>query len=283
MEMQAPAEALAHEYETWLRSWGAAEKTIKARVNLARSRLREWGIEGLTAENITTFLARPELSPWSRSTYHANLRDFCAWLAASDYIGESPMDDPNLKKPRRPKSRPRPLSEAEVSQVLAIAKGRTRDWMVLALCAGLRAHEVAKLCGEDVNTEGIYVKGKGGVEDVLPCHPDIVRMADRYPSRGWWFPNNSRTGPVSSDVVTMAVSRVFDHLGIEGSIHRLRHVYGTRLLRSGVHIRKVQRLMRHATLETTALYTAVDEDELRGAIFGLPSLEVGRNDPPPAA
>jgi integrase/recombinase XerD len=96
-------------------------------------------------------------------------------------------------------------------------------------------------------------------------------MTSRYPARGWWFPNRERDDHVSPDVITMAVSRLFDRLGIDGSIHRLRHVYGTRLLRSGAHIRRVQRLMRHATLETTALYTAVDEDELRDAVFMLPT------------
>jgi site-specific recombinase XerD len=55
-------------------------------------------------------------------------------------------------------------------------------------------------------------------------------------------------------------------LGIEGSTHRCRHVYATRLLRSGANVTGVQRLMRHGSLETTAAYTAVDEGELRGAV-----------------
>ncbi len=69
-----------------------------------------------------------------------------------------------------------------------------------------------------------------------------------------------------------SASQVFDALGIEGSIHRCRHVFGTRLLRQGVHIRTVQKLMRHASLSTTANYTAVDEDELRAAILTLSPL-----------
>lgn len=287
--MTCPAsEHVTAEYERWLRSWGASEKTVKARVNLARSRLAAWGLDGLTAANITDFLARPKangepLSSWSKATYHANLRDFCAWLVAADYLVDSPMDDPNVRKPKRPKSRPRPLSEAEVGQVLARAVGRTRDWVVIALYSGLRAHEIAKLRGEDVSPDGIYVEGKGGTVETLPCHPDIWEIAQRHPRNGWWFPNRDGSDHVSSDVVTMAVSRLFDELNIEGSIHRLRHVYGTRLLRAGAHIRRVQRLMRHANLETTALYTAVDEDELRDAIYMLPSVGRDNHGPPDAA
>ena len=269
--MAHDAPGLLGDYEEWLRSWGAAPKTVKARVNLARGRLAAWGLEGLTPANITAWLGREDLSKWSRATYHANLKDFCAWLVAAGHLSESPMDDPNVRKPKRPKSRPRPLSEPEVTRVMKVATGRTRDWLVLALCAGLRAHEIAKLRGEDVNMDGIFVLGKGGVEDTLPCHPDIWAMTQRYPRTGWWFPNQSGTDHVTADVVTVAVSRLFTSQAIEGSIHRMRHVYGTRLLRSGANIRRVQRLMRHATLETTALYTAVDEDELREAINLLPS------------
>jgi integrase/recombinase XerD len=267
------------EYERWLHSWGAAPKTVKARVNLARCRLFEWGLDGMTAENVTTFLGREELARWSRSTYHANLKDFCTWLVAAGYLAESPMDDPTIRKPKRPRSRPRPLTEAEVTRVLSEARGRTRDWLILALCAGLRAHEIAKLRGEDVAAEGIYVMGKGGSPDVLPCHPDIRQMARRYPDQGWWF-SNGAGGHITPDVVTVEVGRLFRRLGITGSIHRMRHVYATRLIRSGAHIRRVQRLMRHATLETTAAYTAVDEDELRDAIYALPSTP---DSPPPAA
>ena len=101
-------------------------------------------------------------------------------------------------------------------------------------------------------------------------------MAERYPSSGHWFPGDD-CGHIRSSYVSREVAAVFRSVGImHGSAHRLRHTYGTRLLRSGVHIRKVQRLMRHAALETTAGYTAVDEDELQAAVDMLPPI-------PPAA
>ena len=65
------------------------------------------------------------------------------------------------------------------------------------------------------------------------------------------------------------MGKLFTALGISGSIHRVRHVYGTRLLRAGVNIRVVQKLMRHSSLATTATYTAVDESEMRSAIETL--------------
>lgn len=258
-----PVEDVLSDYEEWMRSWGASDRTIEARLTMARSRIRAWGLDGFTPENIQAFLARPGLKKWTVSTYHAHLTDICGWLLATGRIDSNPM--PEVRKPRRPKGTPRPLSEREVERVLSVAQGRVRDWIMLALLAGLRANEIAKIRGEDVTADGIYVHGKGDKAEVLPCHRDLWDIAQQYPRQGYWFPG-SDGGHIRSQQVSLVVGRFFDALGIEGSIHRARHVYGTRLLRAGVNIRTVQKLMRHSNLDTTANYTAVDEDELRAAI-----------------
>jgi integrase len=230
---------------------------------MARSRLRDWGPDGFTAENITAYLARPKLKKWTRATYHAHLNDFCGYLVATGRLAENPMAD--IRRSRKPNSRPRPLSEPEMARVLAAARGPIRDWVLLALLAGLRASEIAKIRGEDVTESGIYVRGKGDKIEVLPCHADLWEIAQTHPAQGYWFPGGDN-GHIRPQSISQSVGQFFRGLGIEGSIHRVRHVYGTRLLRAGVNIRTVQRLMRHSNLETTANYTAVDEDEMRAAV-----------------
>lgn len=260
-------ERLIADYATWLRSWGASPKTVEARTVVARSRLKEWGIPGFTVENVQTWLARPDLSRWSRSTYHAHMKDLCAWLVATGHLSDNPMQD--VRTPKRPSSLPRPLSEPEVARVLSVATGNRRTWIMLALLAGLRAHEIAKIRGEDVTADGIYVEGKGGVRATIPTHEDLWAIAQDYPRTGHWFPGRGDRPHINAQSVSLGVGDLFRTLGITGSIHRCRHVYGTRLLRAGVNIRTVQQLMRHADLSTTATYTAVDEDELRAAIGRL--------------
>lgn len=270
-----------NEYEAWLRSW-ASERTTKARVGLARKRLAEWGLNGFTATNLQTFLAGPApdsgkrpWSGWTKATYHGHMTDLCKWLVATGRIEDNPMDEVRMGK--RPGPAPRPLTEAEAGRVMSVVEGEVRDWLLLAMLAGLRVSEIARIRGEDVSAEGIYVRGKGGVEAMLPCHPDLWAMSQRYPRDDYWFPGSS-DGHIPSQHISLTVGRLFRSLGIKGSIHRCRHLYATRLLRNGVHVRRVQKLMRHSMLETTAAYTAVDEDELRDAILMLPSIET-----PPAA
>jgi site-specific recombinase XerD len=263
------------EYEAWLHSW-ASEDTTRARVVLASARLDAWGLSGFTAENISTWLGEPSkltgkpLSKWSKATYHAHLKDFCKFLVATGRLDESPMED--VRAVKRPKNRPRPIEQRDLDRLLAFVQGEVRDWLLLALLAGLRVSEIAKIRGEDVSIDGIYVLGKGDVDAMLPCHPDLWAMAQRYPRTGYWFPG-SEDGHIPKQQISNTVGRVFRAIGIpKGSIHRGRHTYATNLLRNGEHIRKVQKLMRHSNLETTAGYTAVDEDELRSAVGRLPSL-----------
>lgn len=264
------SEVLLSQYETYLRSWQASETTIRARVTLARSRLKAWGVDGFTRDNVATFLATDHKGQprkrWTTATYHNHLSDLCGFLVASGHMSESPMLE--IKRSKRPTKKPKPWSESEIERILSVVEGEVRDWVLLALLAGLRAFEIAKIRGEDITEDGIYVLGKGGVEATLPCHPDLAEMATRYPTSGYWFPGG-QAGHVDSQRISMTVSKLTSAMGIEGSIHRGRHAYGTRLLRAGVNIRVVQRLMRHSSLETTAGYLAVMGDEEKDAIMRL--------------
>jgi integrase/recombinase XerD len=256
---------IVEEYATWLASWSPSKATLRSRRCLAGQVLKLWGVDGMTAANIQSFLAAQQ-SPWTRTTYHSSLVDFCAWLVAAGYLAANPM--PDVRKPKRPRSVPKPLADAEVSKILANAKGPMREWVQLGLLAGLRAHEIAKIRGEDVSQTHIYVEGKGEVRAMIPTHPDIWALALAHDNPGYWYPG-SDDGHVRANYISIEVGKFFRSLGITGSIHRARHTYGTRLLRAGTNIRIVQKLMRHASLATTEAYTAVSDDELTAAIGRL--------------
>ncbi len=249
--------------------------TVRLRTQVIRGRLHEWGgIAGVTPDNLSEWLGRPVTdkgtppSPWTRSSYFSHARDFTAWAFAAGYLAEDPMM--RVSAPRAPKSEPRPLSERDVTRVMDAATGDVRTWIMLALHAGLRSHEAAKIRGEDVSAEWLHVIGKGGKRANLPTSDVVWDLAQQYPRRGWWFPSPLASDrPITAATVSRRVGLLFESLGIEGSLHRCRHTYATRLLRSGTHVRHVQKLMRHDSLNTTAAYTALDEDELRAAVNRL--------------
>lgn len=269
-------------YSDWMRSWGASQATIDVRIGTVAPLLEQWGgIHGITKERIEAWLVEPrrripkdkrECKPATRATYHAHIKSLCDWLVATDLLTVHPMQ--GMRAPNRPNAVPRPLSEVEAERATAAATGDLRVWLMLAMDAGLRAHEIAKIRGEDVAEDFIYLRGKGGVAAMIPTHPDLWAEALQRPRHGWWFPAETPSGHIGRERISKYVGDHFRKQGIpHGSIHRARHLFATRLLRRGVNIRVVQQLMRHANVKTTAGYTAVDEDEMRAAILRLPGAD----------
>lgn len=251
-------------YCEWLASWGASDRTIVDRRRYVGRHLERYPL-GASTDDLTAILAAHQ--GWTATTYYGHLRSYYGWAARTGRLAEDPTRD--LRRPRTPRSQPRPLTADELHRALEASSGDVRAYLLLASRAGLRAHEIAKIRGEDVTEDAIYVTGKGGKTAMIPTHPDLWALAQTYPRQGWWFAGARAGEPRSRHAVTLRVGRHFDALGIEGGIHRCRHYYGTALLRSGVNLRIVQTLMRHESLATTAGYLAVDEDERRAAILGL--------------
>lgn len=255
-------------YETWLRSWGATDATIQTRMSTCRALDRD-GIDPLTvsADELTTWIASHGWSGWTLSTYFSSLRSIFGWLRDAGHR----TDDPTslLRRPRPPRSQPRPLTATQCALLMDTATPRVRAYLTLALYAGLRAHEIAKVRGEDVDSETIFVEGKGGQRLHVPTHPVVWSLAQEMPRQGYWFASDAERGHVSREAISHAVGRHMRRHGVAGSIHRARHSYASTLLRSGVNIRVVQTLMRHQSIQSTQAYTAVDEAERMAAIARL--------------
>lgn len=265
---------LLDRYQRWMRSTGRTHSTIAQRAAMADRILTRWpAVESVTTEDLSDWLGQSaDLAPWSRATYYSGVRAFFKWLALANLIDTDPTASPLFERPKARVGVPKPLTPAEEARALIAANGHMQAWLLLALRAGLRAHEIAAFRGESIAEDHIVVIGKGQKEASIPTHPDLWALAQTYPRRGWWFPSPGHDGHISRNTVTIMVGRHFRRPEVDipkGSIHRARHSYATSLLRRGANMRQVQTLMRHASPATTAIYTAVDEDELRAAINTL--------------
>lgn len=259
-------------YELWMRASGKSPSTIEQRKRMARKVIEQWpDPEDATPSDVVEWLGgrNSDLEQWSRATYHGDVRAFFVWLAEAGHIHTDPTDSKLFVRPKAGRGIPKPLTPAEQKRALAAAHGNIEAWLLLALRAGLRASEIAAFRGESIAEDHIVIVGKGRKEASIPTHADLWALAQRFPRRGWWFPSPAHDGHVSRNSVTIMVGRHFRRPEVDiptGSIHRCRHTYATALLRRGANLRQVQTLMRHSSPATTAIYTAVDEDELRAAI-----------------
>lgn len=263
-------------YRRWLTGRALSPQTIKLYTGVFRRAWEDLGDLTRVSEN--------DLGKWinsyrgsTRYTYVAALMSVFDWLDIVGHRQTHPLRrvDPRerIKRPQRPRSRPRPFSLEEEELVLRSAVGAIRIWLLLALRQGLRRHEIAQIRGEDFVDNQLRVDGKGHKVAWLPVHPEIAVIAREMPASGWWFPSaTSETGHITPDWVGNQVGTLLKLNGMTGSIHRGRHTFGTTLLRNGANPRVVQELMRHDNLETTMRYLDVIEDEKLKAINALGSM-----------
>lgn len=259
-------------YGEWCRAAGYAETTISDRHELLTRVEHDLGeLNRITEAKLTTWLARPSWSTQTRATYFGHLHGYYVWALKTGQIVTDPML--NLVRPRVPKRSPRPALEDHYRQIMAKAEPRWQMAATLGRYAGLRAAEISRAQRSDIDVEDIRVLGKGGRTDMLPTHPAIWDLVESMPAGHLVLSVNGV--PFSPPGISHAFGTRMRQLGIPITLHMLRHLYATSLLRSpedggaGANLRIVQELCRHASVATTANYTQVTDRERRGAIRAL--------------
>jgi integrase/recombinase XerD len=209
----------------------------------------------------------------------SGLRSFLGFLFLEGFV-EVDLSQAALAVQRRQSSLPRGLARSEVQAILQSCDRRSalgrRDYaMVLLLVRlGLRRGEVAALRLDDIDWRAgeLVVRGKRSRSDRLPLPPDVGRAIAAYLQRGR-PPGSSREvfltgraplGPVAPGTVASTVRRACRRAGVpEVGSHRLRHTAACDMVSAGVPLVQVAQVLRHHSLQTTALYARVDLDRLR--------------------
>lgn len=226
----------------------------------------------LTTEDLASYLARPGRSANTKCRYAKSFACWYGWLRRTGRIDVDPTAD--LRRPKPRTGVPNPLTSAELEAVFTGAEPQLAAMMALALYAGLRRHEVAAFRGEQIRMRHLVVVGKGDKDARLPVAAQLADVVARMPRAGWWFPSPvGSLGHIGAEWVGKAVAARFRECGIEqGGVHRLRHTYGTLVHRTHRDILVTQRLLRHASVATTMIYTAVEDADMAEALSGLPRL-----------
>jgi integrase/recombinase XerD len=186
-----------------------------------------------------------------------------------------------LPKKRRKRKLPKVVSRSEAQRLVDAARDGTaegtRDAFALALMyrAGLRVSEVVKLTVRDFHVEDgvIDVRDAKGGDGTAYFAPDqLLPLYDRWMEvRAGWATATSplvckRDGSrLSTRYLQRLVKRLKEELGIDGvcTPHVLRHSFATELLEDGFTLSEVQAALRHAHLQTTAVYLHVRDKALQ--------------------
>ncbi|MCI4317406.1 MAG: tyrosine-type recombinase/integrase [Thermoplasmata archaeon] len=178
-----------------------------------------------------------------------------------------------LEAPRRPERLPHYLTEEETHRLFEAVRDSPRDSAIVHVLAfgGLRVSELCHLSLEDIEFERniVHVRSGKGDKDREIVLEDRSRAAiDRYlTERALAGEGSTRLFPVGPVTVERIVRRAAKDAAIPRRVtpHMLRHTLATALLSRGCDIRYIQKLLGHASVATTQIYTHVDTAALREA------------------
>ena len=154
---------------------------------------------------------------------------------------------------------------------------RDRAMFELFYSSGLRVSELIRLTLDDLflKEEFVRVFGKGSKERIVPLSDDAIsiitlyidRFRHRLMKKGLYNSHlflNSRGGGISRQGVWKKLKECARLAGIEKEIspHKLRHTFATHLLEGGADLRSVQLMLGHSSINTTEIYTHVDQKKI---------------------
>jgi integrase/recombinase XerD len=226
------------------------------------------------------------------------IRSFFVWLNRTGRLLHNAAE--HLAFPHKEQSLPDVLNESEIARLIETADLQTaiglrdRALMETLYATGIRHAEAQKLDLYDVDTPAhrLTVRlGKGQRDRVVPLTETAAHWLTRYVTAarpelaaGKWWGKGRRRGPPKLIAPTAALwlsvtgrrlsyqmiaDRIRDYAlqaEVKASAHTFRHSCATHLLRGGASLRHVQQLLGHCDLNTTAIYTHIELQDLQEAI-----------------
>jgi integrase/recombinase XerD len=178
---------------------------------------------------------------------------------------------------REPQKLPAVMSVDEIKRLLAVASSlKTRVLLSLGYGCGLRASEIVRLKVKHIDRAQNIIRieqSKGRKDRNVMLSDEMLGLLRQWwktrPSRydagiplqeRWVFPSRKSAGrPMTTRQLNRLFHEAAEAAGIKKGVtpHTLRHSFATHLLEQDTNLRKIQLLLGHEKLETTARYLHV--------------------------
>jgi integrase/recombinase XerD len=233
------------------------------------------------------FLADNDLSPRTQARRLSACKQFYRFLVEDGRRSDDPtaaLDAPKLGRPL-----PKLLSEEEMTSLINVcnaldgAEGsRLLAMIELLYATGLRVSELVRLPVSVVMRDQPFltVKGKGGKERLVPLNGPARSALNAYlacrtafmkgiPNSPFLFPSRGKEGHLTRQRFGQLLKEIALKANIDPervSPHVLRHAFATHLLDHGADLRSLQKMLGHADISTTQIYTHVQQDRLKSLV-----------------
>lgn len=234
----------------------------------------------LKKENIKDFLDNVEATARTKAHYLTVFNSFYKYLVFMDKIKSNPCD--GIKAPKLEKKLPTYLTNEEIAKLFNIRLTKPVDYRNKAIlevmyATGARISEVINLELNQIDFEEciIRVVGKGKKERIIPLDDVAIEALDNYINnyRPFLIKNetcnyvflNKNGEKISRQMIFKILKNLANKAGItkEISPHTLRHSFASNLLNNGADLRVIQELLGHENLETTEIYSHLQNKKIK--------------------
>lgn len=289
------------QYVRWLATRDLSPHTIRAYESDIASLERYVGVHAdvrdLNRDCVVSFVEdqrAASLSPRSVRRRASGLRGFCRWLVSHQLLDLDPWPGVSIAA-GRPRKLPRLVPVPELDRMIVILRARAGDrdriqasdmlahphetttllGVALLIATGVRIAELVSITCQDIDlTSGaVRIVGKGRHERlVYLTNGWITDLTEAYlRSRSaigvehHHLLFNRRLRPLTPAAMRSRLTNVARDASLSVNVtpHMLRHTAATQLVEAGVDIRLIQRLLGHASLSTTEIYTHVSDHALK--------------------
>jgi integrase/recombinase XerD len=183
------------------------------------------------------------------------------------------------------------LSPEEVLRLLQAAPSFSHRVIFSTMYGtGVRVSEALHLRASHIDSQRRMIRieqGKGHRDRYVQLSPKLLELLRTYwrkvQPREWLFPGQDPSQPLSREAVGQAVTHAGQRAGLtkDPSPHSLRHAYAVHLLEAGTDVRKIQLLLGHRSLSTTARYLCLATHTVCTTTSPLDLLPYPLSDPQP--
>ena len=250
------------------------ENTFREFMNFACKPISE-----VTTQDIMDWLSwkqkRNNISNTTLDNYRRNLSTIFRWFNEEGYIIKDPAVKIGKIKDRKKVKKPFTAREIELlrAEFSRYPSTKLRDLAMfeLLLSSGVRVAELVGLNRKDIdfNNCSMIVLGKGNKQREAYFNVKAQTALEQY--------LDSRTD--DNPALFVSFKKPYNRVGINGierrfrlagrnvgvkcHPHKFRRTMATSLLKKGVPIEQVQKLLGHSNLDTTTIYAQVDEEQLQ--------------------
>ena len=253
---------------------GCAPGTIYGKKRKMKILLEFTGVpfRKIRAEHIMAFMQAERERGISQTTLDNDRHAFNAfftWMKNEELISKSPMD--RIMPIKRPKVMRLPFSDTEL-RLIDEAATSTRDKAIIAFltATGCRVAEAAAVDIADIewDRDRLRATGKGSKERIVYLAGVQKMLVRRYVDERKDDLPALFVGKGSERLTPGGIRRILTKIskqsGVEGvHPHRFRRTLATNLMKAGMPIERVQKILGHVKITTTQLYIYVDDTDVQ--------------------